>query len=238
MLMRENSFEEQDYDYGQGSSQTKKGSSLIKWLYILLFIFLFYIFYYKITTIITDFFASNPSLYNDYLYFSTQIQNSTLPGLFYISILGALFFLAIPMEAVFIYYMTSTFHEPILIVGIIVIGGVIGLTINYLIGWILGKNILKRFFDKKKYDNYNEYIKKYGGVVLVIGNILPSPIEPLTLLYGSFNYSYKKIFILSLIGRLIKYIIFFILFYYFWDKIIFFWDDLINSIPFIQYLSI
>lgn len=233
---KSNDYEDNYNDEDDSKNKKNKGSSIVKWLYIFLFLFLFYIFYHKITTVITNYFLSNPSIYTDYLYFSTQITNSTLAGLFYISILGALFFLAIPMEAIFIYYLTSTFHSALFIVAIIVVGGTIGLSINYFMGWILGGNFLKKMFEKKTYEKYGGYITKYGAIILVVGNILPSPIEPLTLFYGSFNYSYKKFFILSLIGRLIKYLIFFIAFYFFWDQITFFWDDLMNSIPFMQYL--
>lgn len=216
---------------------SKKSPKIVKWLYIILLIFILYMFYHKITSLIMDYFKSNPTVYNDFLYFSSQIKNSTLPGLFYISILGALFFLAIPMEAIFIYYLSSTFHSALAIIAIIVIGSVIGLTINYFMGWVLGDKVLKKFFDKENYEKYKNYISKYGGVVIIVGNIIPSPIEPLTLLYGGFNYDYKKFFILSLIGRIIKYLILFIAFYFFWDQIMFFYDDLIQKLNPLNYVS-
>lgn len=219
------------------SDSQNKSSKVIKWLYILLLIFIIYMFYHKITSTIMDYFNSNPSIYNNFLYFSSQIKNSTLAGLFYISILGAIFFLAIPMEAIFIYYLSSTFHSTFFIISIIVLGSIIGLTINYFIGWILGDKVLKKFFEKENYDKYKNYITKYGGFVLVIGNIIPSPIEPLTLLYGSFNYSYKKFLILCLIGRIIKYTLLFIAFYFFWDQLTFLYEDLLQKLNPFNYIN-
>ncbi len=216
---------------------SKKTKTVVKLLYIFLLVFLIYFFYHKITLKIMEIFQSNPTLYNDFLYFSSQIKNSTLEGLLYISILGALFFLAIPMEAIFIYYLSSTFHGAFFIILIIVLGSLIGLSINYFLGWILGDKVLKKFFEKENYDKYKNYIDKYGGAVLVIGNIIPSPIEPLTLLYGSFNYSYKKFFILALIGRIIKYTLLFIAFYFFWDQIIFFYEELLQKINPLNYIN-
>lgn len=220
----------------ENTHSSKKIKNIVKGLYILLLVFIIYFFYHNITLKIMEFFESNPTLYNDFLYFSSQIKNSTLSGLLYISILGALFFLAIPMEAVFIYYLSSTFHSAFAIIIIIVIGSVIGLTINYFIGWMLGSKVLKRFFEKENYEKYKNYIDKYGGIVLVIGNVIPSPLEPLTLLYGSFNYSYKKFLIFSLIGRILKYTLLFIAFYFFWDQIIFFYEELIQKLNPFNYL--
>jgi len=206
----------------------KKPSKKLKWGAIFLFIFLIYSFYNSMILFFLDILKQSPALYSQYLFIQSQISNSTLLGLFFVSIFGSLFFLVLPSEALFIYYLNSTNHFFILIIILTVLGSLVGLSFNYFFGKMLGEKILRWMF-KKKFDSYKEKILKYGGYVLFFGNIFPGPIEVLTIFYGGFKFEYSRFIYLSMMGRLVKYVLLFILYIYFWDHIIFSYEELLKN---------
>lgn len=198
-------------------------------LYLLLIIvIIIYLVYNDVLLWFIDILKSNPTLFDWYLYIESQIQNSTYKGLILLSFLGSLFFLALPSEALFIYYISSTYKSLLLVFLIIVAGNMLGLIFNYMFGRLLGERVTGLIF-RKKLDKYQDRIDRYGGFLLFFGNILPGPIEVIVLFFGAFKYNFKKYLILCLAGRAIKYIILAILFFTFWDQLIFLYEDTIES---------
>lgn len=198
-----------------------------KWPFIFILLIIAYIFYQPFILFLLNILKSNPTAYHYYLIIESNILNKTLLGLFFVSILGSLFFLILPSEAIFIYYLGSTDLFFGYVIFFTVFGSLIGLSFNYFFGFILGEKVI-RFLFKKNFWNYKEKIEKYGGMVLFLGNIFPGPIEVLVIFYGGFKFNYKRFLFLSMIGRLIKYVIIFIAFYFFWDQINFYYNILIN----------
>ena len=78
----------------------------LKWGIILFLIFLAYMFYNQIVLFFLELLKSNPTVYSTYLYIESEISSQTLKGLFYMSIFGSIFFLVMPSEALFIYYLS------------------------------------------------------------------------------------------------------------------------------------
>ena len=179
----------------------------------------------------------HPTIYNYYLLMESQIQNNTLKGLFFVSIFGSLFFLVLPSEALFIYYLSSTNHGAGTIMILTLIGCLIGFTINYFAGRILGERLVRILF-KKNFEKYKEKINEYGGYVLLIGAILPGPIEVLAVFFGAFKFGYIRYIYLIFIGRFIKYALLFIAFIFFWDQIMGYYHNLIDSILILKNLYI
>lgn len=198
-----------------------------KWPFIISLLIVAYLFYQPFVLFILNILKSNPTTYNYYLTVESNILNKTLLGLFFISILGSLFFLILPSEAIFLYYLNSTSYFFGFTILVTVIGSLVGLTFNYFFGFALGERVLMFLF-KKNFFKYKEKIEKYGGLVLFFGNILPGPIEVLAVFYGSFKFDYKRFLFLAMMGRLIKYIILFIAFFFFWDQITFYYNSIMN----------
>lgn len=212
----------------------QKAKSKIKWSLIILIIVLIYLFYNTFISYFMNLLKSNPLSYSYFLYIQNQIGQKTLIGLLFISTLGSIFFLMLPSEAIFIYYLTSTnFPVPILIF-IISFGSILGMIINYLLGFLLNERVLKLFFKEEKFNMYKEKVDEYGGYFLFFGNILPGPIEVVALFYGAFKFGFVKYLYLTFVGRVIKYILIFIAFYFFWDKIIAFYSNLVVIFPFLK----
>jgi len=209
--------------------KSKKPKKKLKWGLIIIILVLIYIFYNQILLYFLNYLKTNPTMYSNYLYITDQISNNTLKGYFFVSILGSLFFLLLPSEALFIYYLNSTSHNFILLILIMILGNLIGLIFNYLFGRLLGENILKLIFGEGSFSKYKEKIDKYGGYFILFGNILPGPIEFISVFFGGFKFNFKRYIFLTFMGRLIKYIIIFLLFHFFWDTLIFSYNDFINN---------
>jgi len=194
-----------------------------KYSSIISFIILIYLFYVPILLYISSLLKSNPTFFYYYSFVKTQITNNTILGLGFASILGSIFFLAIPSEALFIYFLNSTNYNFLLIIVIMVIGNLFGLIFNYGFGRLMGKRVLKFLFKEKKFYNYQEKIDTIGGYILFFGNIFPGPFEVLSVFYGGFKYNFKIYIFLSFIGRLIKYTLLFIAFHFYWVEINYYW---------------
>ncbi|MDA3854628.1 MAG: VTT domain-containing protein [Candidatus Woesearchaeota archaeon] len=208
----------------KNSINQKKSSKKLKWIIILSLAFVLYLFYDQIMLYFLSMLQKNPTFYKQYLYVQSNIVNQTLIGLFFSSIFGAIFFLVLPSEALFIYFLNSTQYFPVLIIVIMICGNITGLLFNYLFGRMLGERVLRWMF-KKNFESYKEKVLRYGGVILFVGNIFPGPIEVLSVFYGGFKFSFARYIFLAFMGRLLKYVILFLLFIFFWDQIINYYDS-------------
>ncbi len=195
-----------------------------KFLLILIVILILYFSYDYIMMYLQSLLQQNPTIYKYYLYLENEIKNNTLKGVFFVAILGSLFFLVLPSEAIFVYYLTSTSYNPLFIILLMVTGNVLGLVFNYIFGWLVGEKILKIMF-RKNFENYKNKVNNYGGYVLLFGNILPGPVEVLVVFFGGFKYKFKSFLVLSAYGRLIKYGIIFAMFLFFGDTILYYYND-------------
>lgn len=210
------------------NDNSQGGFKFIKWTIIIVLGIFLYFYYNNIVLIILGFLQSNPTLYNIYLFAEYEISNNSLRGLLIMSVLGSLFFLVLPSEALFIYYLSSTQYNFIIILLMMLLGSVIGLSFNYFFGRILGERMVQNIF-KKNFDSYKQKIDKWGGLVLFFGNILPGPIEFLTVFFGAFKYDFMRFFYLCFMGRLVKFILIFFAFLFFWDELISLYDVLLEN---------
>lgn len=181
----------------------------IKIIIIAAILFLVWLLFLWLKPYFFAFLKNHPWLNAIYTHIAYQISQKTYLGLFYASFFGAIFFVTIPLEIIILYYISLGYN--IFLIGLVsVIGGIIGLFINYLIGLVLGKKIMK-FFLKDAYDKMHDWTEKYGGFFLLIGCAFPSPIELVTVIFGTTKYSIKKFFIYTTIGRIIKVILLYFL---------------------------
>ena len=178
---------------------------------------------------------SNPTIYSYYLAIESEIANNTIFGVFYVAIFGSLFFLALPSEALFIYFLDSTAYPAFVILLLMVLGNVCGLIVNYFFGRLLGERVVSKIFSSN-FEKYQEKINSKGGIILLIGNIFPGPIEVLAVFFGSFKFPLGTYIYLVFMGRLIKYIILFVLFTFYWDSITFFYEDILHEFANIQHI--
>ena len=114
-----------------------------------------------------------------------------------------------------------------LVIGLVILGSLVGLTFNYTVGKLLGKRFIKLLF-RKNFQKYQNLVNKYGSTFIFLGNIIPGPMEVLSVFFGCFKYEYKNFIILSMLGRLIKYMLLFLAFTFFWETITHYYLNFIN----------
>lgn len=210
------------------SSSKPSSKKFFIYSFLLLLIVALYFFFEHISNFFIEILRQNPTLYSYYLSIKSEIANNTLEGLSYMAIMGSIFFLMLPSEALFLYYLNSTQHFVLVILLILVVGNLVGMILNYGFGRLVGEKVTKKLF-KKLFPKYKRFVETYGKWVLIIGNIIPGPIEVLAVFYGSFKFNFKQYCIYVFIGRLIKFFLLFIAFVFFWDQIMLWQSSLLEQ---------
>ncbi|MBU5575211.1 MAG: VTT domain-containing protein [Candidatus Aenigmatarchaeota archaeon] len=87
--------------------------------------------------------------------------------------------------------------------------GGLGATIGELIGFVVGvgsKKILIKKYEKELIDIERKF-QKYGGFIIIfIFSATPLPFDLVGIFCGSIGYPFKKFFLATFFGKLIKYI--------------------------------
>lgn len=144
----------------------------------------------------------NPYVWAVFSHIAGEISRRTLMGLFYASFFGSLFFIFLPLEVLFLYYLSLGYSVPVMI-ALALIGNAIGLCLDYLFGFTVGASIVKFFF-RKNFEKFHSMITKWGAFIVLIGNIIPFPIQVVSVIVGSARYSFKKFFFFTVIGIFAK----------------------------------
>jgi membrane protein YqaA with SNARE-associated domain len=134
----------------------------------------------------------------------SQVTGLTLLGALYITLIGGLFFVFMPIEAWFIAFIGS--HNPLLIVALFILGFLVSYSINYYIGRKLNKTS-KAMIGPRKFYKIKALINKRGGLAIFAFNALPLPSQPLSAILGVFRYNKTRFYLYFLLGQLTKYIV-------------------------------
>ena len=102
----------------------------------------------------------------------------------------------------------------LIVILIVLLGNAISLTIDYAIGFLIGRRFVKRSL-KEKFERWHDRTLKWGWAIVVVGNIIPSPIEIMTLFLGGVRYPYMKLLKYTLLGRAAKFVLLAVAYYYF-----------------------
>ncbi len=145
----------------------------------------------------------NPAVWAVYKAIELEIASRSLLGLFYASFFGALFFITLPVELIFLYYLGLNYYFVQVLV-ITLAGNLLGIALDYFVGWLIGTRILKWFL-KEKYDGFHRKIEKAGAFIVIIGNIIPFPIEPFTVFLGAVRYGFFRLMLYTFLGKLVKF---------------------------------
>jgi len=144
----------------------------------------------------------NPYVWSFFTHITNEISQKTMVGLFYASFFGALFFVFLPIEVLFLYYVSLGYSVPV-IIALTIIGNLMGLFLDYLFGFVLGARMLK-FFLRSKFEKFHNMTEKWGGVIVVVGNIIPFPIQLASVIIGAARYSFVKFVIFTFLGLFVK----------------------------------
>ncbi|MDP7116233.1 MAG: VTT domain-containing protein [Candidatus Woesearchaeota archaeon] len=180
----------------------KKGVSAKVVLFIIFILFLYLLYYNK--SYFIPILQEHPAVWSFYQHINYQIDDRSLPGLFYANAFGSLFFIMLPIELIFIYYSLLGYNTLLLIL-ISTVGSLVGMAFDYFFGYVFGKGVLRTLM-RKSYDKLEALNNNFGAAIIIFGNaIIIFPSQLYALIVGSTRYSFKKFMVYTTIGRIIKY---------------------------------
>ena len=101
-------------------------------------------------------------------------RNGGLLSFGIVSLAGYLFFLFLPVELAFIYYLAG--GENFLLLNLVALGtAFISQTADYLIGYLFSTKIIDQLIGRKRYEKAESKIKEFGNVTIFIFNFFRYP---------------------------------------------------------------
>ncbi len=191
-----------DYEFIQENSSWAKLWVLITSLLILFIILILGVFF---STFFYEILYSIPYVNSWVSFITLNIKSLTLFGLFLAHLLGGIFFVPSPDEIIF-YYGLIKGNNYFLALLFSSIGYMLAQVLNYYLGKKISPIIMHLISKKKVYDT-RRYVNKYGAWGIFIFNFLPFPAPLLTFALGIARYNFTRLFVLTLVGKLAKYLL-------------------------------
>jgi membrane protein DedA with SNARE-associated domain len=125
---------------------------------------------------------------------------------------GYLFFLIMPVELAFVYYVSE--GANLWTLNSIAVGtALLSQSIDYLIGFTLSSKIINKLIGRERYKKAEIQIRKYGNIAIVLFNALPLSSPVISLSAGMLKHRVKDALFYTFIGLLIKYMVLTLIFF-------------------------
>jgi len=119
---------------------------------------------------------------------------------------GYLFFLIMPVEVAFIYYLQG--EIGVLALNAVAIGtALFSQAIDYSIGLLMSDKFIDNLIGRKRYMKAEKYIEKYGNVTIFVFNAFPLSSPVISLAAGMLRYRIRPTLIYTLLGLGFKYLV-------------------------------
>jgi membrane protein DedA with SNARE-associated domain len=130
-----------------------------------------------------------------------------------VNLSGYLFFLVMPVELAFIYYLHAGLDPWFL--NLIALGtAIISQGIDYLIGRIFSTRIIDHLIGRHRYEKAEYEIRKYGNITIFVFNLLPLSSPVILLAAGMLKHRIKDAFLFSVVGLVLKQLLITLIFYH------------------------
>ena len=118
---------------------------------------------------------------------------------------GYLFFLLMPVEVAYIYYLK--FFSGLEMIGIALGTAISAQIVDYLIGISISSAVLNNLVGEKRILKAERQILKYGNLTLFVFNLFPLSSSVISLAAGMLKYRFRNFLIYSVAGLAIKYLV-------------------------------
>jgi membrane protein DedA with SNARE-associated domain len=132
-----------------------------------------------------------------------RTQSLTSFGLVHFS--GYLFFLLMPVEMAFVYYLS--FYRETELIWVALVTAVTAQFIDYIIGLFFSLKSLTKLVGEKRILKAERYIQKYGNLTIFVFNFFPLSSPVIALAAGLLKYRFKDLVIFSVLGLFLKYLV-------------------------------
>jgi len=117
---------------------------------------------------------------------------------------GYLFFLFMPVEIAFVYYLSGDVN--IFALNAVAIGtALFSQAIDYAIGLGVSNRFIDNLIGRRRYEKAEANIEKYGNLTIIVFNALPLSSPVISLAAGMLRLNIRNTLIYTVIGLLIKY---------------------------------
>jgi membrane protein DedA with SNARE-associated domain len=117
---------------------------------------------------------------------------------------GYLFFLFMPVEVAFVYYLSGDIS--VLVLNAVAIGtALFSQSIDYAIGLIVSNRFIDNLIGRRRYEKAEANIEKYGNLTIFVFNALPLSSPVISLAAGMLRHNIRSTLICTVLGLLVKY---------------------------------
>ena len=118
---------------------------------------------------------------------------------------GYLFFLIMPVEVAFVYYLQGDIS--VLALNAVAIGtALLSQAIDYSIGLLMSNSFIDKLIGRRRYIKAEKYIEKYGNVTIFVFNALPLSSPVISLAAGMLRLRIMNTLIFTVLGLGVKYL--------------------------------
>ena len=119
---------------------------------------------------------------------------------------GYLFFLIMPVELAFIYYLNHGM-DPFFMNAVALGTAIAAQLADYYIGRSFSTRIINHLIGRSRYEKAEAEIRKYGNIAIFVFNLLPLSSPVILLAAGMLKHPLEKAFLYSFAGLFLKYIL-------------------------------
>jgi membrane protein DedA with SNARE-associated domain len=123
---------------------------------------------------------------------------------------GYLFFLLMPVEVAYVYYLAFFNDLEMFIVALLTANA--AQLIDYVIGYSVSTAVINNLVGEKRIFKAEKHILKYGNLTIFIFNLFPLSSSVIAVAAGMLKYKFKSFLIYSMAGLMIKYVVLSLLF--------------------------
>ncbi len=119
---------------------------------------------------------------------------------------GYLFFLFMPVEIAYVYYLQGDIN--IIALNAVALGtALFSQAIDYSIGILLSDKIIDTFIGRHRYEKAEDRLRKYGNIAIFVFNALPLSSPVISLAAGILRHRIRDAVIFTVAGLVFKYLL-------------------------------
>jgi len=118
---------------------------------------------------------------------------------------GYLFFLFMPVEIAFVYYLQGDINV-LAINALAICTALFSQAIDYAIGFLMSNRFINNLIGRSRYEKAEEKILKYGNLTIFVFNALPLSSPVISLAAGMLRHRIRDALLCTVLGLMVKYL--------------------------------
>ena len=117
---------------------------------------------------------------------------------------GYIFFLIMPVELAFVYYLQGDIS--IIALNAVAVGtALLAQVIDYAVGVLLSNRIIDTLIGRRRFEKAEDKLRKYGNIAIFVFNALPLSSDVISMVAGMLRHRIRDAAFFTFAGLLLKY---------------------------------